>query len=394
VAKDISSVLIYTSGDFPYGMAPENLVRQLALGLDYNNVKVKVVRFRGRTYNYKNDTGIECTSLLFDKRLNGEISKVLELFCLFFAIPISVVRNYFKSKPNVIVLYGIEYFYFILPFWIISKLLRVKILRFITDYYKVSTIVPVWWKKPKLLFYHLQFKYLDKRLDGIITLSQYMAEYSRNKGVSKNRIITLPHFIDVIGFCKDIQINRVDNKVRIGYCGTISESNGIFDLIRAFVAVNRKFNNTELIIIGEPSTSDRQKIEEMLGECSNSYRITGLMSKDQIPTALLTCSILVNPRKSGIFAEAGFPTKLGEYFSTKIPVISTRVGDIKSFFTNKNELLLVDPDSPEQLSQAILYLIENELEAQIVGSNGYSWATQNLDFRANSKKLIEFIGNL
>jgi len=394
VGKGISSVIIYTSGDFPYGMAPENLVRQLALGLNCNNVKVKVVRFRGATYNYSNNTGIECTNLLFSRRVKGEVLKLLELLLIFFAIPISVVRNYFKHKPNAIVLYGIEYFYFILPFWIISKLLRVKILRFITDYYKVSTIVPVWWKKPKLLFYQLQFKYLDKRLDAIITLSQYMAEYSRKNGVLNSRIITLPHFIDVVGFCDTAKQTHTNSKLRIGYCGTISESNGIFDLVQAFTDVHSKFSNTELIIIGEPSINDRHRIEKMLEGYPSSYSITGLMSRDQIPEALLSCNILVNPRRSGVFAEAGFPTKLGEYFSTKLPVISTRVGDIRSFFTDKNELVLVDADSPLQLSQAIIYLIENVTEAERIGINGYSWAVQNLDYRANTKKLIEFVGNL
>lgn len=394
MGKGISSVIIYTSGDFPYGMAPENLVRQLAFGLDCNNVKVKVVRFKGVTYNYSNNTGIECTNLLFSRRVKGEVLKLLELLLIFFAIPISVVRNYFKYKPNAIVLYGIEYFYFILPFWIVAKILRVKILRFITDYYKVSTIVPVWWKKPKLLFYQLQFKYLDKRLDGIITLSHYMAEHSRKNGALDSRTITLPHFIDVAGFCRNAQLKHTHSKLRIGYCGTISESNGVFDLVEAFIGVHRTFSNTELIIIGKPSINDRLRMEKMLEGYPNSYSITGLMSRDQIPEALLACNILVNPRKSGVFAEAGFPTKLGEYFSTKLPVISTKVGDIRSFFTDKNELVLVDADSPLQLSQAIIYLIENGAEAKKIGINGYNWAVQNLDYRANTKKLIEFIGNL
>jgi glycosyltransferase involved in cell wall biosynthesis len=118
------------------------------------------------------------------------------------------------------------------------------------------------------------------------------------------------------------------------------------------------------------------------------------MSRDKIPETLLTCDILVNPRKSGVFAEAGFPTKLGEYFSTKKPVISTRVGDIKSYFTDKNELVLVEPDNPDQLSLAIIYLTENKSQAKRIGDNGYGWAIRNLDFKTNTKKLIDFLGSL
>lgn len=374
-------------------MAPENLVRQLALGLNGNNVLVKVVRFRGKTYNQNSSINIECSNLLFKNRVANEVVKVFELFAILFAIPISLIRNSLKYKPDVIILYGVDYFYFVFPFWLFSKILNIKIVRIVTDYYKESTIVPVWWKQPKLFFYRLQFTFFDKYLTGVVTLSSYMANFAQKNGVESSRIIVIPHFIDVEGFCKYAADMKSGNKIRIAFCGTINESNGIFDLIEAFKVVSKDRSDIELVIIGEPLKVVREEIEARLALFSQSYTITGMLPKNKIPEALLSCNILVNPRQAGVFAEAGFPTKLGEYFATKRPVVSTSVGDVKYFFTNKRELVVVEPNNPEMLAEGILFLANNPTEAEIIGNYGYSWAMSNLDYKENAHKLLVYINS-
>ena len=52
---------------------------------------------------------------------------------------------------------------------------------------------------------------------------------------------------------------------------------------------------------------------------------TGLINNDEVHSKLLTCSVLVNPRRKGLLADSGFPTKIGEYFTTKKPVIQLRL---------------------------------------------------------------------
>lgn len=383
--------LIYTTGDFPYGMAPENLVRQMSLGLQYHKTRVKVVRVRGKSYNQNNNTGVESSDLLFKIRVSNEIIKVIEFIGILFAIPISLIRNYFKQKPDVVILYGVEYFYFVLPFWILSRILKFKIIRIVTDYYKKSTIVPVWWKKPKLFFYQLQFKKFDKYLDGIVSLSNYMSDYAKKNGVNPDKVIVIPHFIDIAGFCRGKSINHNPQLFRIGYCGTIVSTNGIYDLIEAFRIIHNKYPNTELLIIGQQASTEKIKIIDLITPFNGAAKITGLLNAEDVSNALLTCNVLVNPRKPSLAAEAGFPTKLGEYFATGIPVIATRVGDLKNYFLHEQELMLVNPDQPKEIVDAIMFLLKNSNKAQEIGIKGFEWGKTNLDYKKNTYKLLEFI---
>jgi len=387
----IKGVLIYTTGDFPYGMAPESLVRQLALGFKYHKINTKVIRLRGKTYNYANDTGIEANDFLFGSRTKSDLTKLIELLSVILLTPFSVFVNFFRHKFDAIILYGVEYFYLIFPFWIACKLTRTKLIRITTDYYRVSTIVPVWWKRPKLFFYNFQFKQFDKYMDGIVSLSSYMADFAKINGVDHRKILIIPHFIDTEGFCRGAASNQDAEKYRIGYCGTVIGVNGIFQLIDAFKTVYHKYPNAELLIIGEPWTAEKEKFNSLIAPFGQVVKVTGRLSASEIPSALLTCNVLVNPRKSSLSADAGFPTKLGEYFSTALPVISTRTGDIRSYFTNMEEIVLVEPDDPEQISDAIIFLIENKERSSIIGKNGFRWAKEHLDYKANTQKILNFI---
>lgn len=393
-SKGIKSLIIYTTGDFPYGMAPENLVRQMALGLVSHKVSLKIIRLRGKWYNFQNETGIEAANLLLTKVPKTEAGKIIELLTFLFLVPISIIKNKFKYKSDAILLYGVEYFYLIFPYWIACKMFGIKLIRITTDYYKESSIVPVWWKRPKLYFYRFQFKHFDKYLDGIVSLSSYMAEYAAQCGVKKERIIIVPHFIDIEGFSKGIPKIPKTTKTRIGFCGSPTEANGILDLIEAFRLVYEMYPESELLIIGEPTHRIKSIILQMTAALRDTVKITGLLSRDAVPAELLTCSILVNPRKSGVSAEAGFPTKLGEYFSCRIPVVATRVGDLKYYFKDKKELVLVNPDHPAEIAEAISYLISNPDKARGIGTKGYEWAKDNLDYQANSAKLLEFINRI
>ena len=153
------------------------------------------------------------------------------------------------------------------------------------------------------------------------------------------------------------------------------------------------YPDIELTLIGPASEADSVVSKEILKEVLGSVHFVGRVNGSLVPELLSTCDILVNPRISGTFADAGFPTKLGEYFATKRPVVATAVGDLNLYFENKRELVLVEPDSAEAIADGILLLIRNKELAKQIGNNGFNWARENVEYIKSSKRLLEFIGN-
>lgn len=385
------SFILYTTGDFPYGKAPENLVREFMLGLKVWNRIGIVYRMRGRSYSGESVSDIQCRNFVVDSFPHSNFKKTIIILLTLILIPFNVVYVKFKYNPKVIVLYGLEYSYFVVPFLLITKILRIKLFRFITDDYDKSTIYPVWWKRPKFFFYRIQKNHIDKYLNGLICLTTLLQESAIRSGVKRSKVLLIPHFIDINSFKYVQRDNYMSRKKRISFCGTPHEPNGIFDLIEAFKLVREDGYDVELYIIGEPLTCDFNKIKILLKSHEDFYVITGYKEKKDVVVLLNESDILLNPRKSGLFAESGFPTKLGEYFATKKPIVSTCVGDIRKYFSNKKELMLVEPNNVKEMARAIIYLLENPEEASNIGMRGYSWALENLDYIRNAEKVKDFL---
>ena len=389
-----TNISIYTTSGYPYGGAPENFVRQMALGLYLAGKHVKIVLIRGHHLKQNtNDTGIDCSFLLFKKRFSCEFLKIIELILIIFAIPISIIKNRIQHKTKIILLYGVEYFYQVLPFYLVGKIIGIKVYRVVTDRYTDNGIAPVWWKNPKVIFYQLQYKHFDKFLDGIVCLSNFLKVNAIANGV--RNVCVIPHFIDIEKFSKGIHNNTPlqNKKVRLGICGTLNEGNGLFVLLNAFLLLKKDFHNIELVLVGPISDSDSVFSKEILKEVLDSVYFVGKVNGNLVPELLSTCDILVNPRISGIFAEAGFPTKLGEYFATQRPVVATAVGDLNLYFESKRELILVNTDSAESLAEGIKFLLQNKELARQIGINGFDWARENVEYKSSAKRLLEFICN-
>ena len=64
------------------------------------------------------------------------------------------------------------------------------------------------------------------------------------------------------------------------------------------------------------------------------------------------------------------PQVIKEAFFLKIPIVTTNVGGIPELIENDVSGILVEPNNPEKLLEAINGLIENEELAQKLAKNG------------------------
>ncbi|MDP3463673.1 MAG: glycosyltransferase family 4 protein [Bacteroidales bacterium] len=389
----MNNIIIYTSGSFPYGGAAENFVRLLALGLRENEQSVSVKLFRGGSTN-DNDTGIKAESVLFRDRTTNEFFKVFELFLLNLLIPYFLWQDKRNNKANIILLYGIDYFYYVFPFMIWSKVFNIKLIRIVPDKYSKATIVPVWWKFPKYYFFNLQLSYFDRFMDGIVFLSTYLYNEYVKSGGKVDRAIIIPHFIDIDQFKESREWN--DQELVLAYSGSILRNNGIFDLLDAFSLLLEKKPYLKLMMLGNTMNldeEDRKLYDTLICNLGDRIFFNGSVPYQDVAKKLQKVSILINPRREGEWADAGFPTKLGEYFACEKIVVSTEVGDVSKYFTDGNELFISRPNDPISLAEKIDFIIDHLEEYKIVGTNGLDWANRNLHYKNSARKLLCFLQN-
>jgi len=88
------------------------------------------------------------------------------------------------------------------------------------------------------------------------------------------------------------------------------------------------------------------------------------------------------------------PTIIKEAFYLKIPVVATNVGGIPELISHNETGVLVDPENPKQLRDAINNLIEKKDLAKRFTLNAYDFVTKNLTWDSVLPKYIKFYENL
>ena len=390
----MQNISILTTSDFPYGGAPENFVREMVKGINSINrdIGLEIIRFWGDRYNYYNDTNIQCTNYLFKKPFNNKYLKFFELIFQIFYSPLFLIKIRFYNKSKYLLLYGVDRAYIVFPLLLFSKILGIKCYRVITEIYQAKDYASIWWRKPLLFFNTIQIKCFDRFLDGLIVLSSYLKKLCINNRVKESNICLIPHFISFENNIKYTELNIERDTFKIVYSGSITYENGVLDLIEAFLYLkkNNKITDASLTILGGKNYSLVPLDREMFLE-EFDVKFTGNLQIEEVFGYLRSASLLVNPRREGVLADSGFPTKIGEYFSTKVPVLSTKVGDLALYFHDGVELYFSLANNPELLSDKINYIYENEKKSIQVGMNGYNWGKINLDNVSNARKLLNFM---
>ncbi|MBK5208467.1 MAG: glycosyltransferase, partial [Flavobacteriaceae bacterium] len=67
----------------------------------------------------------------------------------------------------------------------------------------------------------------------------------------------------------------------------------------------------------------------------------------------------------------GLPVALLEYGLAKLPVVVTNVGECGTVVKNLESGMVVPPNNADKLSEALMYLIENERKQKVFGENLY-----------------------
>jgi glycosyltransferase involved in cell wall biosynthesis len=392
--------LIITTGNFPFGGCTANLVREFARGMSENGIQTEVILLKGNEMDYRsgdqNHTGLpRYHHFLFRIQPVGFIMKLIQFLLIIGIFPFYFLIKLISGNFRIVYFYGIEYPYLTLPNLIICKLLRRKCIRIITDIYSKNSVASTWWRKPKWNLYKIEFKYIDRHFDGLVVLSDLLKEKLIQSHVRPEKIIKILHFIDFSEFINAKSQGIQKSKYHtIGYIGTISHANGVDVLLDAFELLARERNNIRLLIVGDLNyeTGMSEKIESKIQTKNLDIIAPGFQAFDKIKSYYQDCDILINPRISGHSADAGFPTKVGEYMSTGKPVIVTAVGYFKNpQYLKETGVTVIEPDSPAEMANAIRKVLDNYEFYVTESLKNISWVRNNLDYYHNSKSVLDFI---
>jgi glycosyltransferase involved in cell wall biosynthesis len=200
--------------------------------------------------------------------------------------------------------------------------------------------------------------------------------------------------VDIERFSHVMIKNEKSTNFIFKYCGGGNyERDGLINMIEAFIDLKKINKNFEFQIIGPINNNSHyyQKAVTIIeqNKAQDKIKFLGSKSSNEIPGLLsrADCLIMTPPKD---FDSGGFPTKLGEYLATGIPVICTKVSEIP-IYLNESSAILVAPNNHNALVEVLIRVISNYNFCKVIGINGKIMAQKYFSAEAHTKRVIQFL---
>ena len=242
--------------------------------------------------------------------------------------------------------------------------------------------------KPAKIILSKGFELYEKikmpRFDAIITATPYIRDKFLN--INKNSI-DINNFPILGELVNDTPWS--EKKDVVCYVGGIAQIRGIKEVVKAMELTGAKLNLAG--VFSEKSVEDEVKSYNGWQNV-NEF---GFLDREKVAKILEQSKVGIVtflPAPNHIDAQ---PNKMFEYMSADLPLVTSNFPLWKEIVEGNNCGICVNPLEPEEIADAINYIIENPKEAEQMGENGkkavlekYNWGVEEQKLYRVYKELI------
>jgi len=177
------------------------------------------------------------------------------------------------------------------------------------------------------------------------------------------------------------------------FYGALDKRKGLNVLIDAYKILNTRYEilDTKLIIIGTGPEQENLKLLTTHYSLLTKVIFLDWLPNDQLPALLNTADVFVYPSVPSGGWEEQFGYAMAEASACGVPVVATHTGSIDEVVRDGETGLLVEPNNPERLVEAIAKVLSSENFAKQMGEKGREYVTQNFSHQIITDKIYNFL---
>ena len=229
------------------------------------------------------------------------------------------------------------------------------------------------------------------QLDGFALMTNTLMKHYHAFPNPQPKLLHLPMTVDLERF-ENIAPAEFQQPY-IAFVGVMNDAkDGVSNLIKAFNSIKDQFLEHKVYLVGAWNYDTPIHLE-LIKSFGLEDRVFWMKeySRDVIPSIIGNADLLALPRPDSKQAQGGFPTKLGEYLASGVPVCATTVGEIPDYLVDNESVFFAKPGSVESFSEAIDRALSNYENAKRVGLNGKKVAELEFNKDIQAKKLYDFL---
>lgn len=237
-----------------------------------------------------------------------------------------------------------------------------------------------------------------KNIKKIIATSNCVKNSLEVAGIPNNKIEVVPPLVDFSRFkpgagneIRDT-LNMLDDFV-ILYLGNQGKKKGVDIILDALNLVKSQYPNIKLLSGMEFShtgkDSRRKQIMTKIKDLKLDQNIVEFGLISNVEEIMGIADVYVYPI-SDTYGVMDYPLSILESMAVGTPVITTNVGGIPEIIENYVNGIMIKPNDPRDLADKIIYLIENPIEREKLGTNGMKFVNEKL----NTDKIVSNIINI
>jgi glycosyltransferase involved in cell wall biosynthesis len=232
------------------------------------------------------------------------------------------------------------------------------------------------------------FKLIDR-----FTYSRYTKVVCVSEKVKESLIDWIPETAYKAVFIRNaVPVGKIRDKKEsiydVLFIGRLEKAKGVDVLFEAIKLLETKYDRKlKVAIVGDGSLNEELKgIAERLN-ISESVEFLGV--RKDINDLMRKSKIFVLPSRW-----EGLPMVILEVMALGMPAVATKVGGIPEVIEDGKDGILVEPENPEELSNAIIRLLDNKELRSLISSNAYEKIKEEYSIEKYTKTLLSLYKEL
>ena len=224
--------------------------------------------------------------------------------------------------------------------------------------------------------------------DRVVTLNMSMKNWCIDRGVNPNKISIVPNGIVPNGeFDRSVKSPVEDKHFQLGFIGSITEYEGLEDLIHAISLLTKLGHNIHCKIAGTGEFLHPLRRLCKTLKLTDNVEFLGHIEGQKILGFYRSLDLAVVVRKNSTMTRLIPPLKLAESLSLGVPTLITDLPALREILGERASLFIACPDNPSSICNQIIEIMGKPDESEALSGllknridREYNWQTNSSNY--------------